>query len=935
MATVTASANFSNVDVEISEWVNPAVTPGFFDNANFVAPSGSVYQDYAQSLFTTDNYRTVWAGTGLAWNAGNHTLTAGTISGIFGQNLVGGNWVTEFSIEGFSVAATLVSAALNSTGTADDRTLIASVFAGADTFNLSGEADTVDGYAGNDTLNGNGGNDLLQGGTGNDRVNGGTGTDWAVYRDAGAAVRVVLGAAGAQNTVGAGSDTLVSIEGVLGSAFADTLSGSSGNGVFELFSGGAGNDTINGGVISDTVNYTDGNQVEYWPTAASGVNVNLKTGIASDGQGGTDRLINIDFVIGTGFNDTMTGSDGTLFEAFTGLGGNDSFNGGSLANGSARINYNSSPAAVIVDLLAGSAQDGYGSVDTFTNINFVRGSNFNDTLRGSNATTYSESFEGRAGNDLIDGRGGIDQARYDNAAAAVNASLVSGSASGGDGVDTLLNIENLRGSAFNDTLTGNAGDNALDGRAGNDTLSGGEGDDTFTGGAGNDNLVGGTQLTFDYVSYTSAGSAVTVNLGTGTASSSTEGTDALSGIEGVFGSAFAEALTGNGSNNYLRGNGGADTLNGGAGTDIADYSTASAAVTVDLQAGTGIAPDGTDVLSAIESAFGSAYNDILRGDGGANSLRGRTGNDTLDGRGGFDRADYRSAAGAVTVSLVSNTSSGADGNDTLISIEDVRGSEFYADRLTGSSAGNILDGMGGNDTLSGGAGNDTLVGGDGNDSLVGGSGSDTLQGGNGNDIYVVAAGDTVSETGTVASTADQVRSSVTWTLGANLERLVLTGSTAINGTGNSLANVLTGNAAANVLSGGARNDTLSGGAGNDVLVGGAGNDSLIGGAGLDSFRFNTALSATTNVDRVADFVAADDRFQLDDLVFAGIGPTGTLATGAFRLGTGAGDANDRIVYNSATGQLFFDADGNGAGAQVLFATLTAGTAVTASDFVII
>lgn len=138
-----------------------------------------------------------------------------------------------------------------------------------------------------------------------------------------------------------------------------------------------------------------------------------------------------------------------------------------------------------------------------------------------------------------------------------------------------------------------------------------------------------------------------------------------------------------------------------------------------------------------------------------------------------------------------------------------------------------------------------------------------------------------------------------------------------------------------VLFGGNGNDVLWGEDGADTLVGGAGNDSLTGGAGLDSFRFNTALSATTNVDRVADFVAADDRFQLDDAVFAGIGPTGALATGAFRLGAAAGDANDRIVYNSATGQLFFDADGNGAGAQVLFATLTASPTVTAADFVII
>jgi Ca2+-binding RTX toxin-like protein len=257
---------------------------------------------------------------------------------------------------------------------------------------------------------------------------------------------------------------------------------------------------------------------------------------------------------------------------------------------------------------------------------------------------------------------------------------------------------------------------------------------------------------------------------------------------------------------------------------------------------------------------------------------------------------------------------------------------------TGNGLANVITGNGAANRLDGGAGNDTLAGGSGHDTLIGGLGIDSLIGGDGSDTYVVGAGDRVNETGTAASTADLVQAEVTWSLAATgnttVERLTLTGSAAIDGTGNTLANVVTGNTAHNRLSGGTGNDSLSGGLGNDTLVGGTGRDTLVGGGGLDVFRFDTALSVLTNVDVVSGFVAADDLFQLENAAFAGVGAAGALAAGAFRAGAAAGDAGDRVIYNAATGQLFFDADGTGALAQVLFATVGAGTAVTASDFFI-
>jgi Ca2+-binding RTX toxin-like protein len=150
-----------------------------------------------------------------------------------------------------------------------------------------------------------------------------------------------------------------------------------------------------------------------------------------------------------------------------------------------------------------------------------------------------------------------------------------------------------------------------------------------------------------------------------------------------------------------------------------------------------------------------------------------------------------------------------------------------------------------------------------------------------------------------------------------------------------MANRLSGNGAANQLSGGSGDDTLVAGAGNDTLTGGAGLDSLVGEAGQDSFLFDT-VPATANADIVVGFSAADDTFMLDNAVFVALGAaTGPLAAAQFRAGTAAADADDRVIYDAASGQLFYDADGNGAGSAVLFAQLSRSTAVSAADFVIV
>ncbi len=632
---------------------------------------------------------------------------------------------------------------------------------------------------GNDLLNGGAGNDNFIGGSGADTINGGAGSaDRVSYAEddfdnagvalTGLGVTVNLGSGTATDNWGA-NDTLTGIENVAGSVYGDTLTGSAAANILEgnagndnlngaagndlllggagsdTLLGGAGNDTLDGGTVVDRINYSDLNMVSYAGSAAA-VSVDLGSGVALDGLGGTDQLLNINVVIGSAFNDRLTGSAALQFEQFEGGAGNDTLAGGALSNGAGlktnRVSYQNAGAAVTVDLLAGTAGGGAGS-DTLSNMNQVRGSAFGDTLRGSNATLWTEQFEGRAGNDSIDGRGGFDIARYDNAGAAVSVNLATGSASDGyGGTDTLANIEGVRGSAFADTLVGG---NAASGATLSDGLA-----ESFMGMGGNDTIDGG--IGYDRAEYSLAGVGVSVTLGgtaDGSASDGMGGTDVLRNIEGVRGSNFNDTLTGSDSGAFesFEGRGGNDTINGRGGVDRADYQYAQAGVWVDLNEGSAFndGDGGTDFLSNIEHLRGSAFNDTLAGNAAANKLDGGAGgdnlyggagndtllggagqdyliggagNDSLDGGAIVDRinytdlnlVDYGGSAAAVSVNFATGVAlDGFGGTDTLLNIDFVVGSAFN-DTLTGSGARIFeqFDGGAGNDTLTGGALANTL-----------------------------------------------------------------------------------------------------------------------------------------------------------------------------------------------------------------------------------
>jgi Ca2+-binding RTX toxin-like protein len=305
---------------------------------------------------------------------------------------------------------------------------------------------------------------------------------------------------------------------------------------------------------------------------------------------------------------------------------------------------------------------------------------------------------------------------------------------------------------------------------------------------------------------------------------------------------------------------------------------------------------------------GNSLANIITGNGAANLLNGGEGADTMAGGAGDDtflvdnvgdKAIEANVAGIDTVKSSVSYSLGGQFVENLVltgsGIIDGTGNSL-ANSLTGNSAANQLNGQ---------------------------EGADTMAGGGGNDIYFVDnAGDKILESNGAGT--DTVRSSVSFSLaGQFIEKLALTGSSAVNGTGNSLANLLTGNSAGNVL---------NGGEGNDELGGGSGNDTLVGGVGLDRYVFDTGLNAASNVDTISGYSVADDRIMLSRAVFTAIGSDGSLAASAFVAGTAAGDADDRILYDGASGKIFYDADGSGGGAAILFAQVAAGAALSNLDF---
>jgi Ca2+-binding RTX toxin-like protein len=286
-----------------------------------------------------------------------------------------------------------------------------------------------------------------------------------------------------------------------------------------------------------------------------------------------------------------------------------------------------------------------------------------------------------------------------------------------------------------------------------------------------------------------------------------------------------------------------------------------------------------------------------------------------------------SGVGTIEDVLVANTTTTLPNT-----IESLRLQGNAAINGTGNDNNNRLTGNSSNNNLNGKAGNDRLEGRGGTDTLDGGAGNDTLVGGRGDDTYIVGnSGDVVTENANEGE--DLVRSSVSYTLGSNLDNLDLFGTANVNGTGNNFGNDIRDNRGNNILLGRQGNDTLVCGVGNDTLNGGAGSDTLTGGSGRDRFAFS---SSSQGKDRITDFSAIDDTIALSAAGFAGGLTAGTLSANRFIKGASATIANHRVIYNSTNGNLLFDRDGsNSAFSAVQIASLASGLTLTNADFFIV
>ena len=497
----------------------------------------------------------------------------------------------------------------------------------------------------------------------------------------------------------------------------------------------------------------------------------------------------------------------------------------------------------------------------------------------------------------------------------------------------------LTGTAAVDRIVGLQGDDMLDGGAGGpDTLIGGSGDDVYTVRVAGDTVVEALNEGSDTVrtalskynlpanveklTYTGAGSFIGIGNGLDNVITGGLMSDVLGG-----GAGNDTLIGGDGAPNELYGGTGDDTFIlsatgdtivefAGEGRDLVKTSGARHTLAANVE-------DLTYTGSANFVGIGNVLDNVITGGVQRDVLAGGAGNDTLIGGSGAFNELYGGTGDDIFVVSTTGDSTieyAGEGRDLVMSSAATHQLAANVEDLTYTGAGSFV-GIGNalDNVIKGGTLSDTLAGGAGNDTLWGGAGAaNTLFGGDGDDVYVVeAVGDSTIEA--LNAGTDSVRTALgSYVLQTNVESLFYTGAGAFAGQGNALGNMLTG---------GAGDDTLSGLDGDDMLIGGSGADLLIGGAGADIFRY---LGGETGFDRIIDFDAANDKISLATAAF--------VHTAAFAFVSGDGNAvattsDSTFVYDTTTGLLKYDADGNGAGASVTLARLNTGLTLSQGNFV--
>ncbi len=819
-------------------------------------------------------------------------------------------------------------------GDFDDPDFLDGGFGGDDFLDGGSENDQLFGGAGDDILFGGAGNDMLFGGSGNDQLFGGPGND-------------ILHSGGAPNNI---PSNFTLQDELFGGEGDDQLFGEGGA---VLLTGGAGADTI---TVNDTGSFFDWAQLNYRTSTDSVIgnftssildtslltnvslseNINLNPNevldgiqVGGTGDGSIDTATGMHVIIdGLGndyfaYDGSNTNSFGNFIEIRLGWG--DDFVDFTGAAGTRRLSYRTADGGVEIDMTAiatpgaGQATD-FGisnaiGTDMFVGVSALRGSQFADNIIGDTQTTR---YRPQAGDDMVTGNAVVasqNTVEYvaSEAGAVVDLSIGLATDDGYGYTDTLVNIRNVSGSSFGDTITGDANDNELFGRAGDDLIFGGDGrdtiigdfgdevdpvtgavallggDDDLFGGAshdfingrsGNDLLVGGSGFDTlfggedtehgirqygDVIDYSqeTGGGAVNVDFSNNSATDTFGDFDFIREVERVIGTSNGDTLTGGNTENddfeQFHGGGGNDVIDGGSGFDEASYRFAAAGIIVDMDDAVEVNDDGdggtAEDLISIEAIEGSEFDDDISAApvataGGLFRVTGRQGNDTITGNSIDTQASYWNAGADPA-----NNDVGATVNLSGLSIVSlVTGNNVAAGRAEDGLE--ITPGVFGIDILSGISSvrgsrfDDHLVGGGVDETFIGGTGDDTIDGGGG--ANTVDYGAERALTSHLAGAANR---------GVNVD---LTTNTAIDGFGDTdtLSNIqniigtefadrIVGDAAANVITGGGTQQRFD--ADSDVLIGGAGDDTLSASGGAVIFRGDQGNDIITSTDTAGDF----------------------------------------------------------------------------------
>jgi Ca2+-binding RTX toxin-like protein len=820
---------------------------------------------------------------------------------------------------------------------------------------------TIVGTSGNDNLGGGDGNDLISGLGGNDTLNGGgAGHDTL---DGGTGDDIVVGGPGSDSMIGGdGNDTLNGLNrpatgptSGYNDADVDTMDGGAGNDTYyvdnpaDVLIDAGGVDTV----ISQNVNWTlgtgfenllvfsddqggggTGNELGNVINGANAFNGTLQ------GLGGDDSIIGggKSTLFGGEGNDTLAGNDldtmdggngDDLFIAhnndqMTGGAGSDAFRLGTIVTSSDILDFSSGVDRIELDarLMTELGASGRFVAD---DPRFFVGTAAHDAddriiLNGSQLF-YDPDGNGAQGASQI-------ASTFGHSVAATDLWVVNGSTPSPTPsptptpTPTPIPAGSIVGTAGNDNLQGTTGNDSMFGLGGNDTIYANAGNDWVQGGAGNDSVSGGGgQDIYAFAEYGAQNADVVTSFDTGW--------DAIRLDAAGFSNIGAAGRFSGGDVRFFSGAGATSAHDA---DDRIVYNTSTGQLFYDADGAGGAS---ADLIATFQAAPGMVASDI-----------------TVFGTPSPSPTPTPTPSGS-TINGTENGDmiGGTDGNDTINAL----------------GGDDLVYGLAGNDQISGGSGDDVLIGDQGDDSMVGGlgndvfalfsredfagvsenQGNDTIDGGDGIDRVSLSED---GESSTHGATIDLAAGTYSITDNSGTAHGVMLNIEQVGGSwvsdrimGSAAANFFDGSGGDDSLFGAAGNDTIIGNDGADVLSGGLGNDTLTGDGnlhGADTFVFDAA-PGVANADVITDFSDADgDHIQLDGNAMVAIGPSGNFTAGDVRFYAAAGangghDADDRLVYDTSTGQLFYDADGNGASVAQLIATLPGAPALAASDLTVV